>query len=268
MHHPTTPEANIPAERRPGHWVLAELGKKVLRPGGKELTETLIAALPLRGADVVEFAPGMGMTAGLLLAQQPATYTGVDRDETAVKTVTAAAAGAIPVTVKQASADATGLAAESADVVIGEAMLTMNNDKQKQAIMQEAFRVLRPGGRYAIHELSMVPDSVDDSVKTQLTKSLAQAIRVNARPLTHAEWKHLAESVGFHVVGEYSKPMALLEPRRMIADEGLRGMATIAKNLLTKPALRRRVLTMRSTFRTHRDHLGAIGLVLEKPATT
>lgn len=46
-----------------------------------------------------------------------------------------------------ADAAATGLDSESADVVVGEAMLTMQGDKAKTAIIDEAFRVLRPGGR-------------------------------------------------------------------------------------------------------------------------
>jgi len=51
-----------------GHWVLAQMGKKVLRPGGRELTARLIVALEINPADdVVEFAPGLGHTAALAL---------------------------------------------------------------------------------------------------------------------------------------------------------------------------------------------------------
>ena len=47
-------------------------------------------------------------------------------------------------------AEATGLPAGSASVVIGEAMLTMQPQAHKEAIVTEAARLLRPGGRYGV----------------------------------------------------------------------------------------------------------------------
>lgn len=34
-------------ERMPGHWVLAQMGKRVLRPGGMELTRAMLEALAI-----------------------------------------------------------------------------------------------------------------------------------------------------------------------------------------------------------------------------
>ena len=41
-----------------GHWLLARLGKRVLRPGGAELTHKLLALADVPAGDVVELAPG------------------------------------------------------------------------------------------------------------------------------------------------------------------------------------------------------------------
>ena len=92
---------------------------------------------------------------------------------------------------------------------------------------------------------------------------MARAIKVNARPLTIDEWSDLATQAGFEVVKTFTTSMSLLEPRRLIADEGL-GVFKIAFNLLRQPKLRKRVVTMRATFSKHAEHLGAIGLVLKK----
>lgn len=52
--------AEITAARQPGHWLLAGLGKKVLRPGGLELTRDMICQLRLEPQDdIIEFAPGL-----------------------------------------------------------------------------------------------------------------------------------------------------------------------------------------------------------------
>ena len=47
-----------------GHWLLARLGKRVLRPGGMGLTRRLLAAAaPEPGERIVELGPGVGRTA-------------------------------------------------------------------------------------------------------------------------------------------------------------------------------------------------------------
>ena len=60
-------------------------------------------------------------------------------------------------------------------------------------------------------------------------------------------------------------PMALLEPRRVIADEGLFGALRFAKNVLVHRDGRKRVLGMRRTFRKHRERLAAVAIVATKP---
>ncbi len=44
--------------KMPGHWLLAKMGKRVLRPGGLELTRVMLERLDIQAHDaVVEFAP-------------------------------------------------------------------------------------------------------------------------------------------------------------------------------------------------------------------
>jgi ubiquinone/menaquinone biosynthesis C-methylase UbiE len=248
----------------PGHWLLARLGKRVLRPGGRGLTERMLTDAALPGADVVELAPGLGKTARSILDRNPSTYTGVEFDDDAVALVrTAIGEGG---RVVRGEAAATGLDADSADVVIGEAMLTMQTDPHKAEIAREAFRVLRPGGRYAIHELALQPDAVADDVKNDIRTALARSIKVNARPLTGKEWTELLTEAGFRVDTVSFAPMALLEPRRLLADEGVLRALRFVANVLRDSAARARVRGMRATFRKHRNHMAAIEVIAEKPA--
>ena len=248
-----------PAESLQGHWLLARLGKRVLRPGGRRLTEELLRAAAPAGRRVVELAPGLGLTAARILETGPSGYTGVERDHAAATTVREVVGTRGKVVV--ASAQDTGLASASADLVVGEAMLTMQSDRGKREILAEARRVLAEGGRYAIHELGLRPDGLDDCVKEEVRRELARSIRVNARPLTLAEWRSLLEESGFEVEWARVGEMALLEPRRLLADEGARGVARIIGNALRDWESRRRVLDMRRTFRTHADSLCAVALV-------
>ncbi|MGE2720439.1 methyltransferase domain-containing protein [Mycolicibacterium celeriflavum] len=244
----------------PGHWLLARLGKRVLRPGGLELTSRLLAAAKIGGADVVELGPGLGRTATDIVAQRPRSYVGVDDTEATSETVRAVVA---PVDGKVVVANAaeTGLPSGSADVVIGEAMLTMQGDRDKRAIVAEAFRVLRPGGRYAIHELGLQPDDLPQDTKDQIRRDMARAIKVNARPLTTAEWVALLTDAGFEVETVDHAKMALLNPARVLADEGFTGALRIVGNLIARPAARKRVIGMRKTFHRYRRALTAVAVV-------
>ena len=56
----TLPQADRPIDDVQGHWLLARLGKRVLRPGGLELTTQLLDEAHLAGAEVVELAPAIG----------------------------------------------------------------------------------------------------------------------------------------------------------------------------------------------------------------
>ncbi|MCW5952459.1 MAG: class I SAM-dependent methyltransferase [Propionibacteriaceae bacterium] len=257
--------ASRPIEDVPGHWLLARLGKRVLRPGGRELTDQMLAAVPLAGRDVVELAPGLGLTAREILDRRPRSYVGVDESPE----VAAIVQRVVGDTGRVVNGDAagTGLPDQSADAVLGEAMLTMQTDRGKAAIIGEAVRVLRPGGYYAIHELGLQPDDLDAETKTTIRKDLARTIKVNARPLTMTEWRAALEAHGLEVEFTATAPMALLAVRRNLADEGLRGSLRILGNLMRDRGAFKRVLAMRSTFRRHRDALIAVTLVARRAET-
>ncbi len=256
------PGHDRPVDKLGGHWILARVGKKVLRPGGLETTDFLLDNSPVAGHDVIEFAPGLGVTAAALLERGPATYTGVDADAAAA----AQLRSRIPGTARTVVADcsATGLDDASADVVLGEAMLTMQTDRNKLAIMREAHRLLRPGGVYAIHEMGLAPDDLPEEVKVEIRKALARSIRVNSRPLTLPEWTALADEAGFDVVAVQETSMGLLDTRRMLADEGVLGTIRIIANIARQPAVRRRVLDMRRVFLANKEHLRGVGLILRR----
>lgn len=247
-----------------GHWILAKMGKKVLRPGGKELTLKLINNLNITHSDnIVEFAPGLGYTASLTIAKHPKSYTGVELNEQAASNLRKKINGNDQKIIVGNAANSS-IKEDSVDKVYGEAMLTMHADHRKSEIIREAHRILKKGGLYGIHELGLYPNDISNEIKADIQKELSQTIKVNARPLTQNEWTVLLEKEGFKVVKVETNPMSLLEPKRVIDDEGVLGAAKIAYNVLTHPNERKRILAMRGVFRKYDKNMNAIAIVVEK----
>lgn len=264
--HITTPMPceNLEADKMPGHWLLARLGKRVLRPGGRQLTVRMIEALNIGPADdVIEFAPGLGDTARLTLARKPARYRAVERDKDAAGLVQKLLDGPTQTCVI-GLADNTELPDATATVVYGEAMLSMQTPEQKSSIVREAYRLLKPGGRYGIHELCLIPNEVDERTKQEIQEELVAVVHHGTRPLTVTEWQTLLETQGFAVESHALAPMHLLEPGRLLRDEGIPGALRFAFNLLRNREARDRVLAMRRVFARYQNHLAAIMLIGHK----
>ncbi|QQO79147.1 class I SAM-dependent methyltransferase [Actinomyces sp. HMT897] len=248
-----------------GHWLLARLGKRVLRPGGIDLTRRMLAAAALApGERVVELGPGVGRTAELLLARHPSSYHGVDPNPEGRKQVAAVLERHPGAEYVVADAAATGLPAASADLVVGEAMLTIQSDEHKREIVAEAVRLLAPGGRYAIHELALRGDRSPAELEAA-RKELSRTIRVGARPLPLEAWKDLLTDAGLVVEWTGTAPMHLLEPGRLVQDEGLLGAARFWRNVRRTPGARDRVRAMRQAFQLQGELLSAVGMVARRP---
>lgn len=251
-------------EKAQGHWLLAKMGKRVLRPGGRELSEKMINSLQINSNDnLVEFAPGIGKTAMFLISKNPKTYTGIDADEEVVKRL-GSRFGNNHTKFILSNAAHTSLEEGSVDKLIGEAMLTMHADHRKSEIVKEAHRILKKGGLYAIHELGLTPDSIDEASKVEISKKLALSIKVNARPLTLEEWEKILTAEGFKIKNTFTSPMLLLERKRIIEDEGVWRSLKIGFNIITHPDAKKRILDMRNVFRKYEKNMNAVAIIAEK----
>ncbi len=248
-------------DKMQGHWVLARAGKRVLRPGGIELTKRMLDALAIGTQDrVVEFAPGLGHTARMVLAKHPLAYCGVEREPAAAEHLRRELAGTNAQFVL-CHAEESGLPRASANIVYGEAVLSMQNHEQKSRIFAEAVRLLAAGGRYGIHELCLTPDNISGSLRHEIQAAMSKEIHVGVQPLTIAEWVKLFEQNNLNVTWRSTVPMHLLEIRRVLQDEGFKGSLRIAFRVGMNPLLRQRLFAMRRLFRKYGEHLEAVSLI-------
>lgn len=247
-----------------GHWMLARLGKQVLRPGGIALTRILLSQLKINNQDdLVEFAPGLGLTANMACEYKPHSYTGIDRNEQAARRARESIHFS-KARVIVGDAMATSLPNQYATKVFGEAMLTMHPIDTKVQIIKEAARILKPGGYYGIHELCIQPEDISESDQKRIFKDLGSNMRVHAHPLTIPAWRSLLQEEGFEILSVETTPMALLEFDRLIQDEGIVRTLKIVFNVLTHRALRKRILHIREMFRRHQKDIEAVAIIARK----
>jgi hypothetical protein len=80
-------------------------------------------------------------------------------------------------------------------------------------------------------------------------------------------WKTLLEAEGFTIASQVTAPMHLLEPKRLIQDEGFGGFLRFVWNVVRNPVARRRILGMRAIFRSHAESSCAMTMVGVKQET-
>jgi ubiquinone/menaquinone biosynthesis C-methylase UbiE len=249
-------------ENAQSYELLSKIGKKVLRPGGREMTVQMLEDLSINSNDsIVEFAPGSGFSAKLLLNKDFLHYYGVERD---AERISELQASFLNQSMEFICGDAenTHLPSESVDKVFGEAMLSMHANQRKERIIKEASRVLKKEGLYAIQELELSVENNDQEHEIQ--KELAIVSRVNARPQTIEEWSNLLESAGFKIIDVKRRPLRILEPLRIIEDEGFVQTFRIMFNVLKSKKIRKRVLEMRRTFKKYDSYLNAVVIIAKK----
>ena len=251
-------------EKAESYDLLSRIGKKVLRPGGKKLSLQMLHLLDISEADtVIEFAPGIGLTATYTLQKHPKQYIGLDKDARNIKNLRQKFNNP-QVSFLLTDVAKPVLPSNYASKVYGEAMLTMYADHKKLEIIAEAKRILQTGGLYAIHELAIEKQNLSDKALAALNKELAQVSHVNARPLGITEWQQLLQQEGFKIVALQTSEMLLLEPKRLLADEGILNLIKIFFRIICNQQIRKRVIALKKAFRKHRKHLKALVIIAQK----
>jgi len=240
-----------------GHKFLAKLGKKRLRPGGKLATDWLIEQGQFSSdKKVLEVACNMGTTTIELAKKYGCQITAVDLDTKALEQAHLAAAKVGVeefVTFEKANAMKLPYEDDTFDIVINEAMLTMQTEKGKTKCMEEYYRVLKPGGVLLTHDVML--KQKDEAVREELSR----AITVNVGPLTEGSWIQLARSHRFDRVDTFVGEMTLMSVSGMIYDEGLGGTLKICFNALKKDNYSQ-FMKMFKMFQKNQEKLGFIAM--------
>lgn len=166
----------------------------ILHPGGLELTDKLATKLRLRQHDqVLDVASGRGTTAIYIARNFDCSVLGVDLSQANLDAATSIAQiERLTNKVSFCHGDAECMPVEdgSFDAVISECAFCTFPDKRSAA--EEMFRVLRPGGRLGLTDMTVDQSCLPEEMKTLIFWSACIA---DARPAQ--EYQRIFSEVGF-----------------------------------------------------------------------
>lgn len=240
----------------PGHQILAAAGKTVLRPGGRAATEQLLNWANFQpGETVLELASSFGESAIAIARRFGVRVVGVEKNpESVERSRQNIRAAGLESQIEIIEGDIFRLEEIPGefDYVLAEAILTLQSLPGKTKLVESIRKKLKTGGKFLSQEM-LVRDKEDE-----IHQVLAKVIRVNSSPLSLKRWQELYAQAGLQVQQTDGGGMELLSLSQLIHDEGVGGTIRIAKNILTNPQLRERVLEMRRTYIKYQDELGYV----------
>ncbi len=164
------------------------------------------------GEVVLDLGSGGGIDVLLSAARVGATGKAFGLDMTdemlALARKNAAAAGAANVEFLKGEIENIPLPDNSVDVIISNCVINLSADKSK--VLKEAFRVLKPGGRFAVSDVV-----VRGEVPPEVRRSMELWVGCVAGALEETEFKTLLKEAGF--------VKAAIEPTRVYRVEDARG---------------------------------------------
>jgi SAM-dependent methyltransferase len=197
-------KAGLPAEA-----VLASLGCG---------NPTALAEL-LPGETVLDLGSGGGIDVLLSAKRVGPTGKAFGLDMTdemlALARANQAKAGAVNVEFLKGEIEAIPLPDASVDVIISNCVINLSADKRK--VIGEAFRVLKPGGRFAVSDIVVRGD-----VPEEIRRSMELWIGCVAGALEEAEYRSLLEQAGFErVTIEPTRVYRAADARAFLDDAGM-----------------------------------------------
>ncbi len=230
------------------------VGLKILHPGGIEATNNVLDMLKIeKNMKVLDIACGKGRTSVHIAKKYGCQVIGIDILENSIEEakIYAKKHGVDHlVTFQAANAENLPFADNEFDITIAQAMLILVDNKEK--VIREASRVLKPGGKSGWIELSWKKPAKEDFLLNASKEICAKCI---SNVVTFNDWEEMFKQV-FANVKVNSFDMDFRGFSEMIKEEGILIGLKVMFRYMTKPTIRKRMMKLNNFFKTYPEYIG------------
>ncbi|WP_217915688.1 methyltransferase domain-containing protein [Miltoncostaea marina] len=229
----------------------------LVQPGGAPMARRALDGARLDDGDrVVELSPGLGLTSALVLERGPREWTAVEPDPAGAEHLGRTTAGAGR-RVVEAPIAATGLADGSATVVVADCVLGPLDDEGRAAALAEAARLLRAGGRVALHELT----PAEDAHPAALDELAGWGVRATGED----GWRAAMRAAGLVPIGAVAGRLRLRAPAELMRAAGPRTALRLTRGAALDADARTAATRVRQAVERHELALRSLVVVAEVP---
>src|SRR2546425_1113812 len=221
FHLKTLKDAGLLRDRRQGRWIYYALDPDAIAEIEAAVAASLGCGNPTALADlhagetVLDLGSGGGIDVLLSAKRVGATGKAYGLDMTdemlALARENQKKAGVTNVEFLKGEIENIPLPDASVDVIISNCVINLSGDKDR--VLHEAFRVLKPGGRFAVSDV-VVRGEIPDAVR----RSMELWVGCVAGALEEADYRRLLQEAGFEEIG--------VEPTRIYEFEDARAVLT------------------------------------------
>jgi ubiquinone/menaquinone biosynthesis C-methylase UbiE len=234
--------------------LMAELGKKVIHPGGGRSTEELLAMAALRpGQRLLDAGCGIGTTAAQIARRFDCEVVALDINEANLDRAqcTVEQVGVDDrVTVRRGDIEQLEFDDETFDTVIVEAVTMFVHRKRAAA---EVVRVCRRGGRVVDHEFiwrKPPPAGARDLFMGKVCPGIDFD--------TEQDWTSLYATAGLEDLTTTTGPFAMMTPAGFLRDEGAGGSTRFLARTVSRPAYMRKMAWLMPRMLRAMPYLGYV----------
>jgi ubiquinone/menaquinone biosynthesis C-methylase UbiE len=230
------------------------VGRKVLHPGGVSSTDKLIGLLNINeNKKVLDIACGKGLTSIYLAKKYGCRVVGIDILEKSIEEANYLSnKNGVSHLASFKVADASNLPFPNNefDTTLSQAVLVLVKNKAK--VIEEAVRVLKPGGRFGWIEISWKKQPPIDFINAAQKDICAICI---SNVETYQGWGELFRKNGIKelAINEYNMKRSM---RKMIEDEGIINGLRIVFTYLTNSKIRKRMTKIDRFFKVNSNYIG------------
>ncbi len=231
------------------------VGLKILHPGGVKATNNLIDYLKIdKNEKVLDIACGKGLTSIYLAKKYGCQVVGIDILEKSIeeaKYLSKKKGVSHLVSFQVTDASQMPFPNNEFDVTLAQAMLILVKDKTK--VIEEATRVLKPGGRSGWIELSWKKQPSIDFLNTA-TKEICAACIANVE--TYQGWEKLLRNNGIKELNINKFNLEYRGMRGMVEDEGIANGIKVMLKYITNSRIRTRMMKLNNFFKHYPEYIG------------